>query len=66
MNYELFDKYALKTAQLFISNYGLFNMPVSVHTSTILVHGSGMIKFVLVPVGQLSEATQEAKNKHIK
>lgn len=64
INYELFDKYAMETAQLFISNYGWFNMPVSVHK--ILVHGSDIIKFALVPIGQLSEEAQEARNKDIK
>lgn len=63
-NYELFNKYALETAQLFISNYGWFNIPVSVHK--ILVHGSDIIKFALLPIGQLSEEAQEARNKDIK
>lgn len=31
MNYELFDRYAIKTAQLFILNYSWFNMPVNVY-----------------------------------
>lgn len=61
INYELFDIYATETAQFFISNYNWFNMPVSVHK--ILVHGSDIIKFAMVPIGQLSEEAQEARNK---
>lgn len=64
INYELFDIYATETAQFFISNYNWFNMPVSVHK--ILVHGSDIIKFAMVPIGQLSEEAQEARHKEIK
>jgi len=37
-------------------------MPQSTHT--ILIHGSLIIKNVLVPIGQLSEEAQEASNKN--
>lgn len=39
-------------------------MPVSVHK--ILVHGSEIIDFAIVPIGQLSEEVQEARHKEVR
>lgn len=39
-------------------------MPVSVHK--ILFHGTDIISSCILPIGQLSEEAQEARNKHNK
>jgi hypothetical protein len=39
-------------------------MPASVHK--ILLHGSEIISAALLPIGQLSEEAQEARNKNLK
>ena len=39
-------------------------MPSSCHM--ILIHGSDVIETFLIPIGQLSEEAQEARNKDIK
>lgn len=39
-------------------------MPASVHK--ILLHGSSVISAALLPIGQMSEEAQEARNKDIK
>lgn len=44
--------------------YPWYYLPVSVHT--ILSHGSKIIKYALLPIGQLSEEAQEARNKVLK
>ncbi|PSN33039.1 hypothetical protein C0J52_26609 [Blattella germanica] len=54
---DSFNQYA----KLFIQK---FYLPASVHK--VLIHGSQIIKSALLPIGQLSEAAQEARNKDIK
>lgn len=39
-------------------------MPPTVHK--VLVHGADIVKHALVPIGQLSEEAQEARNKEFK
>lgn len=39
-------------------------MPVSVHK--ILIHGSDIIDYAVVPIGQLSEEVQEARHKEVR
>lgn len=39
-------------------------MPISVHK--LLIHGPEIIASVLLPIGQLSEDAQKARNKDIK
>ncbi|PSN37140.1 hypothetical protein C0J52_20163 [Blattella germanica] len=58
---DSFNQYALETAKLFIQK---FYLPASVHK--VLIHGSQIIKSALLPIGQLSEAAQEARNQDIK
>ncbi|PSN38917.1 hypothetical protein C0J52_11862 [Blattella germanica] len=58
---DSFNQYALETAKLFIQK---FYLPASVHK--VLIHGSQIIKSALLPIGQLSEEAQEARNKDIK
>lgn len=59
-----FKTYALETAKLFVSLYPWYVMPVTVHK--VLLHGSDIINSYLIPIGQLSEEAQEARNKDIK
>lgn len=53
INADLFDTYARETAEMFVSKYGWYYMPTTVHK--VLIHGKD--------VGQLSEEAQEARNK---
>lgn len=39
-------------------------MPVSVHK--ILIHGSDIIDYSIVPIGQLSEEVQESRHKEVR
>ena len=39
-------------------------MPTSVHK--LLIHGAEIVKYALLPIGQLSEDAQESRNKDIK
>ena len=64
VNAAAFDDYAMDTARLFVSLYGWYYMPASVHK--ILLHGSEIISAALLPIGQLSEEAQEARNKDLK
>lgn len=61
INYERFDKYAKETAELYVRLYEWYRMPPGIHI--ILMHGSLVIQYALVPIGQLSEEAQEARNK---
>lgn len=58
---EKFGSFARETAHLFVSLYPWYYMPATVHK--VLIHGEEIIKKVLVPIGQLSEEAQEARNK---
>lgn len=60
-----FQIYATETAELYVKLYGWFYMPASVHK--ILIHGAKIIdNFGLVPIGLLSEESQESRNKDLK
>lgn len=59
-----FDAYALETAKIYVDLYPWYYMPSSVHK--ILVHGGKIIKSALLPIGQLTEEAQEARNKDFK
>lgn len=59
-----FKEYSLKTAQLYITLYDWYYMPVTVHK--ILLHGSKIIESAFLPIGQLTEEAQEATNKIFK
>lgn len=61
INHERFNKYAIETAELYVKLYDWYSMPPSIHK--ILMHGSLVIWYALVPIGQLSEEAQEARNK---
>lgn len=59
-----FGEYCLKTAERYISLYKWYYMPSSVHK--LLIHGAEIIQHAIVPIGQLSEEAQEARNKDFK
>jgi hypothetical protein len=64
LNTEEFNKRTKDTAKLFIQVYPWFYRPASVHK--VLVHGANIISGAILPIGQLSEETQESRNKDLK
>lgn len=56
-----YGKYALDTARLFVGTYNWYYMPVTIHK--MLVHGESIIRSSFLPIGNLSEEAQEARNK---
>ena len=61
INANAFEKYADETRHLYLKEYGWFYMPSNVHK--ILCHGKLVIASCILPIGQLSEEAQEARNK---
>ncbi|CAI6370476.1 unnamed protein product [Macrosiphum euphorbiae] len=61
---EKFRKYALETAYYFVEKYPWYNMPPTLHK--YLIHGPEIISHALLPIGQLTEEAQEARNKDFK
>ena len=59
-----FKKYCMDMAKIYVNKYMWYPMPSSCHM--ILIHGSDVIETFLIPIGQLSEEAQEARNKDIK
>lgn len=59
-----FDEYCKTTAQLYVTLYNWYYMPVTVYK--ILLHGAKIIESAVLPVGQLTEEAQEANNKIFK
>lgn len=64
INTMQFKIYTEQTAKLYVELYSWFYMPSSVHK--ILVHGAEIIERAILPIGQLSEEAQEARNKDYK
>lgn len=58
---DKYHEYAMDTAKRFVKKYFWFYMPTSVHK--ILIHGSSIIRATVLPIGELSEEAQEARNK---
>lgn len=58
---EKFGEYARETLELYLKEYFWYSMPVSVHK--VLCHGKDIIASCILPIGQLSEEAQEARNK---
>ena len=58
---DKFQSYCYETARIFVSKYTWYPMPTSVHK--ILMHGPIIVDQALLPIGQLSEEAQEARNK---
>lgn len=61
INTDEFKKYAAETKVLYLTLYPWYYMPVTVHK--ILVHSADIIECTQLPIGQLSEEAQEARNK---
>lgn len=61
---EKFKDYCVNTARLFVALYPWYYMPTSIHK--VLIHGAEIVKYALLPIGQLSEDAQESRNKDIK
>ena len=59
-----FKEYAMETATKFVFLYPWYYMPTSVHK--VLIHGAEIISHAILPIGQLGEEAQEAKNKDFK
>ena len=64
INTDAFNKYTLETTALYLKLYPWYYMPATVHK--ILIHGSKIIELAILPIGQLSEEAQEARNKDCK
>ncbi|KAJ4441259.1 hypothetical protein ANN_11113 [Periplaneta americana] len=64
INTQAFEYYARKTAEHYISLYPWYYMPASVHK--VLIRGSTIISSAILPIGQMSEEAQEARNKRFK
>ena len=60
-NISAFGEYCLNTARLCVKLYPWYYLPASVHK--VLIHASAVMEHFIVPIGQLSEEAQEAKNK---
>ena len=59
-----FHNYTLTTARIFVELYPWYYMPTSVHK--LLIHSSQIVAHALLPIVQLSEEVQEARNNDIK
>ena len=64
INTKRFSEYCAETATYLVHLYPWYYMPASVHK--ILIHGSEIIEYFNVPIGQLSEEAQESRNKDLK
>ena len=63
INEDVYEEFALRTAEMFVERYSWYYMPPTFHK--ILIHGRQVISSTLIPIGQLSEA-QESRNKYIR
>jgi len=64
INVEKFENYALDTAKYLIAAYPWYYLPATVHK--VLIHGSAVIEYALVSIGELSEEAAESNNKELK
>ncbi|XP_030766971.1 uncharacterized protein LOC115890777 [Sitophilus oryzae] len=64
INVEKFRLFALSTARHFVEKYPWYPMPPTLHK--FLIHGPEIISAALLPIGQLTEEAQEARNKDFK
>jgi hypothetical protein len=64
VNIENFKMYCLNIAKKYVELYSWYPMPTSVHI--VLIHGAEIIERAPLPIGQLSEDAQEARNKDIR
>lgn len=61
---DKFEKFCLETCRMYVQDYSWYAMPSSCHM--LLIQGGTIIRSLLVPIGQLSEEAQEARNKDFK
>lgn len=62
INVDAFKQYTRETADLYVSLYDWYYMPVTLHK--ILIHGADIISHhSIIGIGQLSEDAQEANHK---
>ena len=61
---QKFREFCLQIAERYVRLYKWYPMPTSVHI--VLIHGYAAIDALALPIGQLSEDAQEARNKDIK
>lgn len=61
---DKFRAYCLNVAKRYVELYSWYPMPTSVHI--VLIHGYAIIEMGALPIGQLSEDAQEARNKDIR
>lgn len=64
INVDTFKKYCEETANLYVSLYNWYPMPVTLHK--ILLHGPTVIEHFLLPIGQMSEEALEARHKEFR
>lgn len=64
INTEEFQQYCTTTCLLYEDKYSWYQMTPTVHK--ILVHGHLIMENAILPLGQLSEEAQEARNKDIR
>ena len=61
INTHKFELYTLETAKLYVKLYPWHPMTPTTHK--ILIHGATVIRNSILPIGELSEEAQEARNK---
>lgn len=65
INPDKFQEFASDTAELYKTMYGAWRtMSPTVHK--VLAHGGNVMKYHILPLGELSEEAQEAANKNYK
>lgn len=64
VNIEKFTNFANNTARLFVKKYPWYYMPPTLHK--YFIHGPEIISLSPLPIGQLTEESQEARNKDFK
>lgn len=64
INLDRFREYTRDTARHFVNLYGWYRMPPTLHK--FFIHGADIISSALLPIGQLTEEAQEARNKDFK
>jgi len=62
INTDKLEQYAQITRELYVQHYSWYPMPVSVRKG--LFHGKAILCSCILPIGQLSEDAQEAREKH--
>ena len=61
---QAFKNYCTETWHLYVELYGWYWMPASIHK--ILIHGWAIIASFPIPIGWLSEESQESRNKDLR